>query len=173
MRGLFLLFGVPVFIISLVILFRHYMHSSEKQNKIEVRNMELLLEKGKETNAIFDSSYFTTKRRGQEVGSIINYKFKVGSKIYEYDKYFKYQKDIPAEREFKILYLENNPDIHSDNPQQELEKLNLKLKEGSTPIYGWWMFGITLLGFAYIRWSLKKDLKKKQETDQLLAQYNN
>ncbi len=172
MRGLFLLFGVPVFIISLIILFRHYNNSSKKQYEKRLSEVNLLLKNGVDAEAIFDSTYTFVKRRGEDVGTTIGYQFVVNSTTYTDEKYFHTNKEVPTDRSFIITYLKDNPKIHSDNPQVELETLQAKMLEGSTPIYGWWMFGITVAGFIYVRWSLKKDRKRQQEIDEMIAKNN-
>jgi hypothetical protein len=173
MRGLILLFGVPVFVISLVLLFRHYNRSSEKSNQKRISHVQSLIQEGKQTEAIFDSTYSILKIHGEEKQFSLGYHYTVNAKTYEDVKYFDSEKELPTERTFPLFYLEKDPSIHSDNPKKELETLRVTSKEESTPKYGWWLFCISTLGFVYLKWSATKERKRQEEMEEMTQQYNN
>jgi hypothetical protein len=94
----------------------------------------------------------------------------VNSKTYRGTKYFTNKEDIPSAKVFAVFYWGKDPSIHSDNPKEELEELSLKLKETSTPIYGWLLFCASALGFIYWRWSFINERKRRQEFSDLIHQ---
>ena len=170
MRGLIILFGVLIFIISLILLFRHYNNSSGKKVEERIAMVKSLIEEGNQTEAYFDSSYSILKIHGEQKQFSVNYQYAVDSKIYHDTKYFENKKDMPTATTFTIFYLKKDPSIHSANPKKELETLVLKSNEESTPKFGWWLFSISVLGFIYVRFSMLRERKKQKEMDEWTQQ---
>lgn len=124
MKRKVLIISVFVLFMSVYSLIRHYGNFDEKSYTEKINNAELLIKEGQPVTAFYDSVYSEYKRRGNTANKSIKYFYKVNGKVYEDQIQIV---EIPDSASFQLIYLPNDPDVHSTDPLKD--KLYLKNKK--------------------------------------------
>lgn len=168
MRKLLIL-SVLAIIFSAIYLIRFYTNQSIKSVEKKISTANLLIKNGKQTGALYDSSYTVFKHKSNTRKSI-KYSYTVDGKRFDDEKQFS---DLPGEAVFIVTYLPNDPAINSEDPKKDLfyfQKLLEKEKKES-PLFVWVIIALaTGCILLFIR-NNKKEIENRKSYEQMAKQY--
>ncbi len=168
MRKLLIL-SLFTIILSSIYLIRFYTHQSIENFEAKISTARLLIKNGKQTIALYDSSYTVFKHKSNTMKSI-KYSYVVAGEKYDDKKQFSV---LPEEKTFLISYLPDNPIVHSQNPQEDLLNFQKALEKdkNESPLFAWIIITIAM-GFAFllIR-NKKKEAENAKYMQELSKQY--
>lgn len=164
-----LILSVAVFLLSVFLLFRHLTNAEEKSVDEKIANANSLIQSGKEVTAVYDSVYTEFKRRGKVLEKYIKYSFTVDGKLYTDEKTIA---SVPVESTFMLIYLPSNPDIHSENPQADVETLNKQKAEGFSGFWPWTLFLGSIAVFFITRRSYLKDIQEAKDDERFYKEFS-
>jgi hypothetical protein len=161
-----LILSLIAFAVSLILLVRFYLHFEDNSYQEKITKTKSLISSGKKTIALYDSAYTELKRlNGTVLSKRINFFYVVDGKKYTKDKEIR---ENPASPVFTITYLPNNPDVYSENPEEDLKNLtNTGAPSSSTY---WFLFLGSIAGFYWVRRQSLKEQKQATELAELLSQ---
>jgi hypothetical protein len=144
-------------------------NSEEKSVDEKIANANSLIQSGKEVAAVYDSVYTEFKQREKVLEKYIKYSFTVDGKLYTGEKTIA---NVPVESTFTLIYLPANPNIHSENPQQDLEFLNKRKAEGFSGFWPWTLFFASIAVFFITRRSYLKGIQEAKDDERFYKEFS-
>jgi hypothetical protein len=163
-----LILSVAVFLLSIFLLFRYYTNAEENSINERISKAESLIKSGKEIDAIYDSVYHEFKHRGEVKRKYIKYSFVINGKIFEGEKAID---DVPNESSFSLIFLPSDPNIHSENPKEDLEYLSKRKMEETSGFWPWTLFLGSILIFFITRKSYLNDITEAKEDERFYQEH--
>ena len=162
---LILLSGILCLITS-VILIRHYLSVPQNNYKDKIAQLNEIIKRGVEVQALYDSVYTEYKHHGQTFSREFHYSYIVNGKSYRQELS---SVTTPQTLEIKVYYLPENPDIQSLNPQKEIEHYSLLLNnETSSPTVTWYLFGGSICVLLYLIIAIRKEKNIEKEFQEIM-----
>lgn len=164
-----LILSVAVFLLSVFLLFRHLTNAEEKSVDEKISKANSLIQSGKEVSAVYDSVYTEFKKRDKVLEKYIKYSFTVDGKLYTDEKTIA---NVPVESTFMLIYLPTDPNVHSENPQNDLELLNKRKAEGFSGFWPWTLFFGSIAVFFITRRSYLKDKQEAKDDERFYKEFS-
>jgi hypothetical protein len=168
MRKLLIL-SVLAIIFSAIYLIRFYTNQSIKSIEEKILTANLLIKNGKQTVALYDSSYTVFKHKSNTRKSI-KYSYIVDGKRFDDEKQFS---DLPVDPAFVVTYLPNDPAINSEDPKKDLlyyQKMLEKDKKES-PLFAWVIIALAIGCILLFIRKNKKEIENRKSYEEMAKQY--
>jgi hypothetical protein len=142
------------------VLVRHYLNIPQGKQKTKLEQLDKLIKTGIITLAEYDTTYQELKMGDSRLSVVLNYTY------YADKKYTKEARlsDPPERLSFNVVYLPEDPNVCSKNPQEEyasaMRRLNEEMKP---PILSWVFFVSSLCFLIYLGLSLRNEIKFEQD----------
>ena len=168
MRKLLIL-SVLAIIFSGIYLVRFYTKKSIKNFEAKISTASLLIKNGRQTIALYDSSYTVFKHRSNTRKSI-KYSYTVDGKRFDDEIQFS---DLPSETTFTVTYLPNDPAINSQNPKEDLLYLqkSLKKEKNESPLFAWVIIVLAIGCILLFIRNNKKEIENRRSFEEMSKQY--
>ncbi len=168
MRKLLIL-SVLAIIFSGIYLIRFYTNQSIKKFEEKISTANLLIKTGKQTVALYDSSYTVFKHKSNTRKSI-KYSYTVDGKRFDDEKQFS---DLPEEPIFVVTYLPNDPAINSQNPKEDLFYLqkSLEKEKHESPLFAWVIVALAIGCILLFIRNNKKEIEHRRSLKEMSKQY--
>jgi len=168
MRKLLIL-SVLAIIFSGIYLIRFYTNQSIKYLEAKISTANLLIKNGRQTIALYDSSYTVFKHRSNTRKSI-KYSYTVDGKRFDDEKQFS---DLPKDPIFVVTYLPNDPAVNSQNPKEDLSYLqkSLEKEKHESPLFAWVVITLAIGCILLFIRNNKKEIENRRSFEEMSKQY--